>query len=244
MRWDASRLRVGVMDRLDELSTSWDLLRRAHGGPADARRLAQEMLLRRYTPAVFRYLRVAAGDDALAEDLFQQFALCFVKGGLAGADESRGRFRDYVRKTLSNLVTTHHRRARPTAELPHDLPAPADDFLTLWRDQIVGRAFEALLDHERRTGQPLHLVLRLKIDSPGARSDELARAASSRLGRELSPSWYRNRLHVARQCFGDLLVEEVARSLIDPDDDELAAELAELGLLESCRDALDRRWAR
>ena len=44
--------------------------------------------------------------------------------------------------------------------------------------------------------------------------------------------------------FDDLLVAEVARTLNDPGMDEVEEELAELGLLQWCRPALDRSWGK
>ncbi len=67
---------------------------------------------------------------------------------------------------------------------------------------------------------------------------------SERLARPIRPEWVRNRLHFAQQVFGDLVVAETARSLPLPMEDEIADELAVLGLLDFCRAALARRTQR
>ncbi len=237
--------------RLDHLSTSWDLLRQAHGSAADARQRAQEAILQRYTPAICRYLRGATCDSDVAADLFQEFALRFVRGDFRALTPERGRFRDYVGRVLQHLVTDHLRQRR-LLHLDENAPIPApelsssgeDAFLIHWRDQLINQAFEALHTHERETHQPLYTVLRLRADLPEASSARLAEILSERLARPISPEWVRNRLHFARQLFGDLLVAETARSLPLPTEDEIADELAALGLLDLCRTALARRTRR
>jgi hypothetical protein len=48
-------------------------------------------------------------------------------------------------------------------------------------------------------------------------------------------------LQRARAHFAEILVDEVARSLHNPSDDELEAELIAVGLLPYCRTALQQR---
>jgi hypothetical protein len=47
-----------------------------------------------YHRAVHRYLLGALRDEDAAEELFQEFALRFVRGDFRWADRGRGRFRD------------------------------------------------------------------------------------------------------------------------------------------------------
>src|SRR5689334_13136971 len=129
-------------DRLSRISTVWSLVARAQGGP-DAEAAAQASLLERYQRAVHRHLLRGSGDPAAADELFQEFTLRFLRGDFRRADESRGRFRDYVRASLNNLIREYRGRqaARaaqacleraeevPAAEEPIDLDA---EFLTAW----------------------------------------------------------------------------------------------------------------
>jgi RNA polymerase sigma-70 factor (ECF subfamily) len=250
-QWAGSDVSMDDMtpSRLEQLSTNWDLLRQAHGPTADERQLAQEEILKRYTPAIYRYLRGASGDPELAGELVQEFALRFVRGDFRSAAPLRGRFRDYVRRALQNLLCDHFRRHRPL-QLDEKAPilateqsSPEDDqaFLAHWRDRLVSQAFDALLAREQQTGQPFYTVLRLRTDQPDAPAGQMAEILSERMGRPITPEWVRNRLHFARQLFSDLVVAEVARSMPLPSDDDVADELADLGLLDSCRDALVRR---
>src|SRR5262245_37380466 len=95
---------------LGNISTLWALVEQAHGegeGAASAR----SELLRRYGPAVLRYLRAAVGTPD-ADELFQDFSLRFLEGRLRRADPARGRFRDFVKGVLSHLIADHHTRKR------------------------------------------------------------------------------------------------------------------------------------
>jgi len=99
--------------RISQIHTLWTVVGRAGGdGTTHAVNAAQEQLLERYGKAVYRYLLGAIRDSDVADELYQEFALRFVRGDLAGADPARGRFRDYLKGVLSHLVGDHYRRKR------------------------------------------------------------------------------------------------------------------------------------
>src|SRR5688572_4826917 len=93
--------------RLSRISTVWSMVARARGGPEDAEAEAQKALLERYHQAVHRHLVRGTGGAAAADELFQEFTLRFLRGDFRRADEGRGRFRDYVRAALNNLIREH-----------------------------------------------------------------------------------------------------------------------------------------
>ena len=108
---------------LNRISTLWTLVRTAHGPGADdeARVDAQAKLLERYQRAIYRYLlHVLRRDADAADELFQEFALRFLRGDFKGADQRRGRFRDFLKGVLIHLVADHHRRLQ---RQPGPLPA-------------------------------------------------------------------------------------------------------------------------
>src|SRR5437867_1501154 len=96
-------------ERLSDMTTDWTLLRQLRDGSGDTVQAAQELILKHYQWAVYSYLRKAVGAVA-AEDLSQEFAVTLLKGGFRHADPQKGRFRDYIRAALFNLVREHHRR--------------------------------------------------------------------------------------------------------------------------------------
>src|SRR4051812_41351821 len=111
-----------VDSRISRINTQWDLLARAHPDQPDAAE-AQKALLRRYYGAVFRYLVACVGDSDVAEDLSQEFALRFVRGDFRRADPGRGRFRNFIKTSLQNLVVDYRRRQRVR---PGGLPSNLD----------------------------------------------------------------------------------------------------------------------
>ena len=237
---------------LSEISTVWTVLFQAHAGPADAAGAAQRQMLQRYSSAVYRYLLAAVRSPEVADDLFQEFALRLVRGDFKRADPERGRFRDFLKTSLYHLIVDHGRRQqRRPLTLSPDHPEPAGEpppeaasdreFLAIWKSELMRRAWEALAQVERQTGQILYTVLRARADHPELRSPQMAEQLSRQLGKPVSAVWVRKRLFLAREKFTDLLLEEVARSLEQATLEDLEQELADLELLDYCRPALERR---
>jgi RNA polymerase sigma factor (sigma-70 family) len=234
---------------LSRISTHWDLLFAAHQGEKEDVRQAQQELLRRYCGAIYRYLLAVLRDPEAAADLSQEFALRFVRGAFRNADPERGRFRDFVKKSLYHLIMDHHRRqqAQPRP-LPEQLPAVDDqtdtvdaEFNKHWRGEILGRTWEALAALERETGQLFHTVLRWRVEHPQHPAEELAQELSLQLGKPFTEGAIRVQLHRARAKYADLLLDEVARSLQSSAMERIEQELIDLDLLSYCKAALERR---
>lgn len=236
---------------LSNISTMWSMVSQAHGGGPASAVCAKQQLLERYGGAVRRYLLGVLRDTDAADELFQEFALRFMRGDLRGADPQRGRFRDFLKGVLYHMVADYmkRRRGRPG-------PLPADDLqsgfagadgidfdrqaLESWRDELLARCWAKLAENDCVTGQLLFTVLRFRADHPELRSAQMAEQLSARLRKPITAIGLRQTLHRARSKFGDLLVAEVAFSLADPTPDHVEAELGDLGLLEYCRPALAR----
>lgn len=243
----------GRGDDLKDISTCWGDLEQAHLGQADEVRAAQERLVNRYGPAIRRYLRAIVHNPDEAEELYQTFALRFVRGDFHRADPERGRFRDYLKSALVRLVYDRQRQLnRQPSPLPDDYPetvdaspsADLDDhFLRIWREELLNRTWTSMADLDRRRGQPLYEVLQFRASHPELRSADVADHFASRLGRPLGPEWARKRLHEARVLFVHLLLNEVAQSVESSTVEAIEDELIDLDLLKYCRNALDRRRA-
>ena len=238
-------------DRLSGIQTLWTLVRQAHQ-PGDEARVAQEKLLRRYGGAVRRYLQGIVRDAEVADDLFQEFACRLIKGDLHGADPQRGRFRNFVKGVLFHLVADHHaRRKRQPALLGDQLPEQAvqpptweeldRDLVVNWRAELLARSWQELQDVERRSGKPLYTVLRFRAENAKLSSTEMAHQLSALLGKPLTAVNFRQTLHRAREKFADILLAEVIESLDAPTDEQLHDELHELGLLEYCKPAMEKK---
>jgi RNA polymerase sigma-70 factor (ECF subfamily) len=240
---------------LNRITTHWTLVFQAHQGPTEAVSAAQQALLQRYCGAIYRYALAALRDPAAAEEVLQEFAVCFVRGDFKQADPGRGRFRDLVKTVLFHLIINHQRQRQKQARLgplPPDSQgvaakdaAPGADadreFLTQWRDELLDRAWEALKDVQEQTGQCFYEVLRLRAEQPRLSSGGMAEQLGARLGRRLTAAGVRQILHRAREKFAELLLAEVARSLQTEARERLEQELIDLGLWTYCRTTMQQR---
>ena len=238
---------------LSRLETAWSMVRRAHGDQTSVR-TAQQRLLERYGGAVRRYALAALRDEDAADEVFQEFALKFVRGDFGNADPRLGRFRAFVKTVVYRLIVDHQRRRKQRLRegaMNADVAEPAaggDDprtadaaFRISWRDELLARCWQKLEDEERLSGKLQFTVLRFRVDHPDLRSPELAEGLSKQLGRAINAGAVRVLLHRARESFAELLLDEITESLADGSLAEAEEELIELDLLEYCRPALDRR---
>ena len=172
---------------LSQMSTQWTMVFQAHSGTPDEAHIAASQLMCRYAGAVHRYLLKALKDPDAADELDQEFALRFLRGDFRNSDPNRGRFRDYVKRAVQNLINDHYRRKRPVISLDARTPEPAvadtgiadfeQQFIESWRKDLLERAWSSLAELEKNTGQPYHTVLRSKVSHPDLTSDKLARSA-------------------------------------------------------------------
>jgi RNA polymerase sigma-70 factor (ECF subfamily) len=237
--------------RLNQINTLWTVVRQAHDETGEQAHAARRALLERYGGAIRRYLLGAMRNEEAANDLAQDFAYRFLHGDLRGADPTRGRFRDFVKGVLFHMVADHHgKRKRDPASLSESPTDPGascsvmsereEAYRTAWRDELLVRAWAALAKHEKVHGQPFNTVLRFKVENPELRSNEMAERLSVSLGKELTAAGVRKTLERARDCYADLLLDEISQAVESPTAERLEEELIELGLLEQCKSALER----
>lgn len=235
---------------LDDISTLWSEVYRAHHGPVDVARRAQERLLKRYEKAIRKYLLGAVKDREAADELFQEFATRFVRGDFQRAAPDKGRFRAYLKRVLRNLVNDHWRvlqarRERPLDREPIDLrtaePQEDDLFHKAWRETLTERAMDRLRAEEIRQNSPGFTILRM-AENKDVTSTMLADYIKKQYQREVSEGWIRKRLYLTRKRLVCHFVNEVAGTLTEPTLDDLEQELAVLGVLgKNCRAELQRR---
>lgn len=232
----------GPDERLSRISTRWTVVFRAHGAEAAAD--ARQTLVQRYHAVAYRYLLGAVRDPDTAEELCQEFALRLVRGDFRRADPERGRFRDYLKRALSNLVTDHHRARQDwPRQMAENAPEPAAvddadaerDYLASWRAEILERTWQSLAADNAGYYQVLHF----RIGNPDVTSAAAAERLSAEMERPVTAEWYRKNVERAQKKFADLLVAEVAGLVAAPD--EVEKELRELDLLRFCRSVLQKR---
>jgi RNA polymerase sigma-70 factor (ECF subfamily) len=237
-------------DRLSQISTRWTVFFQAHGAAGEvdeAAKAARRELLALYGGPVYRYLRAALRDADATDELYQQFALKFVRGDLRRARPDHGRFRDFLKTTLRHLVVDYHGsrqrqpRPLPAADLLATDPAEPDaagPFERAWRERLLARAFDSLAAEEQVSGRPWWTVLRARTEFPDETAEQLASRLSAPLGKTVDAGWVRKQLHLARQRFAALLIDAVRQTLDVPSPDVVVQELIDLELYEYCRDYL------
>jgi RNA polymerase sigma-70 factor (ECF subfamily) len=227
-------------DRLSKIVTDWDGIRDVHRDELGGQEIAdaRNRILMRYASCVRKYILGATKNPDVAEDLSQEFALRFVRGDYKRADPSKGRFRDYLKMSVRNLVTDYFRKKSP-AELTSTAADRIEDetfddleveFRQNWRKLLLTRTWNALEEFQGDRKNSAFTVLRHRAENPKASSTELAASLSAILGQKLTSVTVRQKIHRARQKFAELLKAEVRLSMNTADEDEILEELAELGL--------------
>lgn len=229
----------------------WTVLRQAHGND-DQKQLAQALLVECYGPAIRNYLLALTKNHQTTDDLWQQFMVQLLEGGFEKVAPEKGRFRSYVKVCLFHLVAKEHRRrgrgavtksdAGFLAEIPGDANIDEPKFDSLWRNQLLDRAWDALRDAQPRYYQALRVRVDFPDDSVAELVERIVRGGEE--DRHLQPineTAFRKLVSRARQRFANLLIDEVARSVDPPTLERVESELVDLELLSYCRSALDAR---
>jgi RNA polymerase sigma factor (sigma-70 family) len=240
--------------RLSQMTTHWTAVLEAHNGTPEQVNPAVSRLMCRYSGAVHRYFLKAVKNPAEAEDLDQDFAIRFLRGDFRKCDPKRGRFRDYVKRAVQNMISDHFRRkkliqTRNSPMVEPAVPDPAlsrfdEEFVASWRNDLLDRSWHLLAELEKTTGLRYHTVLRFRVDHPDLSSEQAAEELSRMVGELLTPGAVRQAVMRSRRKFVDFLLAEVLESMDRPSQDDLEEELGDLKLLEYCRPYLKRRTYR
>ena len=237
-------------NRLSQIETMWSVVRRAHDDEETAARSAQQQMIDRYGPAIRRYLIAALRDPEAADEVYQEFCLKFITGKFQNANPEKGRFRNFVKTSIINLMYEHHRKGKRRREqqpIELDVDAATDEeyqnqhdaqFANVWREQVLERCWHELKEQDRHRGRDYYQILRFRVDHPEMRSGQLADSLSEHLGKPMSAGSVRVTLHRARDAFAHILMNDVRDSLTDDSLDGLEAELIDLDLHKYCKDVI------
>ncbi len=116
-------------ERLTQISTIWSTISNAHT-PGPQSQASMEELVGRYHDAVSNYIHLKVRDQHLADEVLQEFWTKLLTGKLAGADKTKGRFRDYLRTVLHRLIIDHF-RARKLRPCPRAIYSSRLDRTTI-----------------------------------------------------------------------------------------------------------------
>ena len=219
--------------RLTDIPTSWTTIRTAHTAGEGSDK-AMGDLIGRYHDAVGRYLRLKLRDENLADEVSQEFWTKLLTHKLAGADPSKGRFRDYLRTVLHRLIIDHF-RGRKLQQLPPgdllDPSCPDVDFDQVWRESVIKRVWSRLETYEVTTAKNRYAtVLHLRVGSPDAPIEELAQKLGTQLNAKVTPEAFRKTLQRSRSKFLELLIQELKETIHPAEPDDIEAEIFDLGL--------------
>ncbi|MGE3820498.1 MAG: RNA polymerase sigma factor [Isosphaeraceae bacterium] len=226
--------------RLTEIPTEWTLIRTSQTSLPEGAKMSEEsrdathILVGRYHDAIERFLRMKLRDQNLVDEVKQEFWTKFLSQKLAGADPSKGRFRDYLRTVLHRLIIDHFRGRKLQPLPPGDLLDPTsndEEFDHVWRELVIKRVLCRLESYELGTPNNRYWsVLSLRLEKPDAPIEELAALLSDRDGRGTTPEAFRKTLQRARRKFLDLLIEELRETIHPAEPEDIEAEIYDLGL--------------
>lgn len=226
-------------ERLTEIPTSWTIITSAHTPGPDGTRPAESQkamgdLIGRYHDAITRFIHLKVRDQHLADEVLQEFWTKLLTGKLAGADRTKGRFRDYLRTVLHRLIIDHFRTKKLQPLPPGDLldsSDPDEDFDRVWRETVLSRVWSRLETYQATTPKNRYAtVLQLRRDFPEASIEEIAEKLGQATRTNISPEAFRKNLQRARAKFIDLLVQELRETIHPTNAEDVEAEIFDLGL--------------
>lgn len=234
--------------RIDAISSRWSLLERAHHGTTISGGQARQALTIQYMPAVRRYVAAMVADKQDAEDLAQDVAVRLLAGDFAGASPDRGRFRNFLKIAVRNMVRNYWSKQKRRRPVDLD-PALLDDgdaqsnndepWDSACRAALLDAVWKRLEQEDRaKPGSTGFMLLRLRTQFPTDSSEQLAERLGQKVGKPFRPDAVRQQLRRARLRFADLLIEEIGAGVESPTTELIEDELTALGLLEFIRDLL------
>ncbi|MEM7307293.1 MAG: sigma-70 family RNA polymerase sigma factor [Planctomycetota bacterium] len=223
------------------LTTRWSLVLAA--GSTDPVAALDELCATYWRP-VLRFVEHSGYGTEDARDLTQGFFAAFLeRRDVEGLDPARGRFRSYLLAAVRNFLANEREREgtlkrgggvrvrslrSPQAEdeaglLPADARTPEAEFERQWALAVLRRALERLRVEQESKGRGA-LFEQLKPALSGGAPEGGHAAVAAELGQTAVA--VKVAAHRLRRRYGELLLEEVARTVDTPQ--EIEDELAEL----------------
>jgi len=226
------------------VTTHWSVVLKAGHSDTTRARAALEQLCRNYWQPLYAYVRRSGHSREEAEDLTQEFfARLLAQNTVARADPARGRFRSFLLAALKHFLANEWEKAHAqkrgggakllplefdTAETRCAQPAAPGDapdraFDRQWALALLEVVLARLREEYANSGRD-GLFLTLKETLSGGRAAIAYRELGARLG--LSEGAVRVAAHRLRRRYRELLREEIANTVVGPE--EVEQELREL----------------
>lgn len=222
-------------------NTSWSLVGRAAASDELTRQKAMSELLIAYTPALKSFLvECKRLSEELAEDLLHDFVVdkLLTRKLIHHADKGKGRFRNYVLRSLTNFVSTKMKqksraRSRLTDFDENRIADPlsklnSNQFDKEWVQLLVREALKRMKTDCREGGrEDLWEILQLRVVEPMLFNKKpLDYKQIVRRFKIKTPRQAINLLATAKRCFIRHL--RLAVSLYVNDEDKIDKEIADL----------------
>jgi DNA-directed RNA polymerase specialized sigma24 family protein len=228
-------------------ATRWTLVLRARGDSTEGRLALSDLCAAYYGPVVAFLRRSEASEDAARETAHAFFARLLERGGFAGPDPERGRFRNYLLGALRYFLRNRHdlairakrgggaqhasldyetEEARALQVADHATAQDAAAFDREWALALMNRVVAALEAEYAGERAALFAALQPWLMGEGATAHA---ETAARLG--LGEGAVKVAVHRLRQRFRAMLKAEIAQTLADPAElnDELRHLCAALG---------------
>lgn len=217
-------------------STRWSVVLAA-GSHLEHSREALEELCATYWRPIFGFVRRRGHSEEDARDLTQGFFASFLeRRDLMGLDPEQGRFRAYLLASVKHFLSNERERERslkrggglqvlsisadddsPGDFDPADDHTPEDAFERQWALALLRRALDRVRA-EQVTQEKLDLFEHLKPTLAGERLERGYAGVAEALG--LTPVGVKVAAHRLKKRYGELLMEEVARTVEVPQEIE------------------------
>jgi len=185
---------------------------------------ARRRFFDRYCGPVYTFVRTMLSDPNATDEVVQQFAVRVMERSFRGYRPEKGRFRDYLKTTLRNMVTDYWRGVQRSRRFAGesidatqiDVPDPSglDTAMTAAEGDLEG-LLERTFDRLRQTRQSARPTYYEVLNHVSRHPDQTSEAAAAALSLELAlpkplnAAALRQTLRRARERFRELLVEEL-----------------------------------
>lgn len=186
----------------------------------------------RYFSPMRRMLVQIVGSQQLADDALKLLLAHLVSSGFG--DHKQGLLRDFVlkgvlsaaKKSVAGLPGDN----QPTGKL-NDKNAQGRDWLVLWREGLLERAWRALERYEHaQAGEPLHTILMETTGSKAVSLETVLNRLNENTDHPITVGKGQEMLAKAKVIFAQFVADEVAETLATPTPEDVKREIATLGL--------------
>src|SRR5262245_34627131 len=212
-------------------STHWSAVVCAGGATTTESMAALDRLCRQYWQPLYYFVRRRGYNEQDAQDLTQGFfARLLEKRAIALADRERGRFRTFLLAALENYLTNewdranrqkrgggqrlvsleHEESAEAAYQLSSDRATPSQLYDQRWAQAVLETVLRRLREEfDQRHGSGRFEVLKQFLFSE--RGEFSYADAAARIG--LSESATKSAIYRLRQRYGDLLADEISKTV-------------------------------